>query len=171
MLKERGEARMKQFPTHIVTVDGIIENDKNEILLVKNRYKNIYTVPGGQVEVGENLIDALKREIREESGVEVSVEKLVCICSNTATCEGYNGYGTIPTKAMFGFTCKYVCGQLSESDETSEVIWVRKEKVLNYIVSPQLIERFKAYLNFKGDVQYLEYVTEPEYNLKLKRLI
>jgi len=34
-----------------------------------------------------------------------------------------------------------------------------------------LIERFNAYLNFKGEVQYLEYLTRPEYNLKLKRFI
>lgn len=53
---------MKQFPTHIVAVDGIIENGNNEILLVKNSYHNVYTVPGGQVEIGENLIEALKEK-------------------------------------------------------------------------------------------------------------
>jgi 8-oxo-dGTP diphosphatase len=58
---------MKQFPTHIVAVDGIVENERNEILLVKNRDKEVWTVPGGQVEIGENLIDALIREIKESS--------------------------------------------------------------------------------------------------------
>jgi ADP-ribose pyrophosphatase YjhB (NUDIX family) len=58
---------MKQFPTHIVAVDGIIENDNNEILLVKNRHHGVYTVPGGQVEVGENLIEALKKRNQRRS--------------------------------------------------------------------------------------------------------
>jgi 8-oxo-dGTP diphosphatase len=162
---------MKQFPTHIVTVDGVIENEKNEILLVKSRKSGTYTVPGGQVEVGENLIDALKREIREESGVEVEVGKLMCISSNTGTYQGYNGYGLIPTKVMFGFVCKYISGELQVSDETSETIWVEKEKVLNLITNPNLIKRFEAYLNFYGDVHYLEYVTKPNYELKLECLI
>lgn len=39
---------MKEFPTHIVAVDGIIENDNNEILLVKSRNHGIYTIPGGR---------------------------------------------------------------------------------------------------------------------------
>jgi ADP-ribose pyrophosphatase YjhB (NUDIX family) len=160
---------MKQFPTHIIAVDGIIENDNNEILLVKNRHHGVYTVPGGQVEVGENLIEALKREVREEAGVEVEVGKLICVSSNTCTYEGFNGYGMIPTKVMFGFTCKYISGELQTSDETSETIWVKKEEVLNHISVPNLIKRFEAYLNFSGDVQYLEYITKPEYELKLER--
>jgi NADH pyrophosphatase NudC (nudix superfamily) len=111
----------------------------------------------------------LKREIREEAGVEVEVGKLICVSSNTCTYEGYNGYGTIPTKVMFGFTCKYISGQLQTSDETSETIWVKKEEVLNHISVPNLIKRFEAYLNFSGDVQYLEYITKPKYELKLER--
>lgn len=81
---------MKQFPTHIVAVDGIVENDSNEILLVKHRHYGIYTIPGGQVEVGENLKEALMREIKEETGIDVVVNKLVCISSNTCTYQGYN---------------------------------------------------------------------------------
>lgn len=162
---------MKQFPTHIVAVDGIVENDKNEILLVKNRYHGVYTTPGGQVEISENLVDALIREIKEETGINVMVNKLICVSSNTCTYQGYNGYGTVPTKVMFGFTCKYLSGELCTSDETSESLWVPKDKVLEYIAVPNLVERFKSYLNFQGDIQYLEYVTKPEYDLKLKRFI
>ncbi|WP_105619656.1 NUDIX hydrolase [Vallitalea okinawensis] len=162
---------MKQFPTHIVAVDGIIENANNEILLVKHQHHGVWTVPGGQVEFGENLMDALKREIKEECGVEVLVNKLICVSSNTCTYQGYNGYGTIPTKVMFGFTCKYVSGELCTSEETSESCWIPKHEVLNYIKVPNLVERFKTYLNFSSDVKYLEYITKPEYNLRLKRFI
>jgi ADP-ribose pyrophosphatase YjhB (NUDIX family) len=162
---------MKQFPTHIVAVDGIVENDKGEILLVRQRNKGLWTVPGGQVEVGENLIDALKREIMEESGVDVTVNKLICVSSNTATNPGYNGYETIPTKVMFGFTCTYVGGELGTSDETSESKWVQRAEVLDLIKSPNLVERYKAYLEYEGSVRYLEYVTMPEYELKTIRII
>lgn len=162
---------MKQFPTHIVAVDGIVENENGEILIVKDSYKGIYTFPGGQVEVGENLIDALTREVKEETGADIEVKKLICVSSNTGTHQGHSGYGLVPTKVMFGFTCNYLGGELCTSNETSETVWVLKDKVLNYISAAYLVERYKAYLNFKGDVQYLEYLTRPEYNLKLKRFI
>ena len=167
----KGIIDMKEFPTHIVAVDGIIENDKKEILLVKNRHHNQWTVPGGQVEVGENIIDALIREIKEESGIDAVVKQLVCVSSNTGTYQGHSGHGIAPTKVMFGFTCTYVGGELCESDETAEPCWVSKDCIFDFITAPMLIERFNAYLNFKGEVQYLEYLTRPEYNLKLKRFI
>ena len=159
---------MKKFPTHIVAVDGIVENDKNEILLVKHSYKEVWTVPGGQVEVGENLTDALIREIKEESGIDISVNKLICVSSNVCTYKGYNGYDVVPTKVMFGFTCKYEGGELITSDETSHSCWIPKDNVLDYITVPALVERFNAYLEFNGDVQYLEYSTRPDFILKSK---
>lgn len=162
---------MKEFPTHIVTVDGIIENESKEILLVKNRHKGVWTVPGGQVESGENLIDALIRETKEESGADITACQLICVSSNTRVYEGYNGYGIIPTKVMFGFTAAYTGGELCTSDETSEVVWVAKDKVLDYIKEPWLVERYQAYCEFDGSVRYLEYITKPEYELKLKRKI
>lgn len=162
---------MRHFPTHIVAVDGVIENDRGEILLVKQKHSKVYTVPGGQVEVGENLIDALKREVFEESGANVEVGRMICVSSNTCTYKGYNGYRKVPTKVMFGFICRYIDGELRASDETSEALWVKKEDVLNYFDIPNLVERFKAYLDNRPDILYLEYVTKPDYKLKSKRYI
>lgn len=158
------------LPTHIVAASGIVENDRNEILLVKNR-RGEWTWTGGIVEIGENIIDAVIREIKEESGVDAVVNKLVGVSSNTAAHEGYNGVKVVPTKVMFEFVCTYIGGELSDSDETSESRWVPKDKVLDYITIPNLQERFKAYLNFDGNIQYLDYISQPKYILKLKRHI
>ena len=160
---------MKQFPKHIVAAGGIVENDYGEILLVKHRDHTAWAFPGGQVENGENLIDAVIREVKEESGVNISAIKLVAVSSNTASYEGTNGYETIPTKVIFDFVCKFIDGELQSSDETSESKWVKKEEVMNYMTSLVYRERFQAYLDFDGTVAYLAYVTRPEFNLTLKR--
>ncbi|MDT8717698.1 NUDIX hydrolase [Clostridium sp. 19966] len=158
------------MPTHIVAAAGIVKNVNDEILLVKTYYGG-WVFPGGQVEIGENIPDAVIREIMEESGLEVTVEKLFAISSNTASHKGYNGVETVPTKVMLDFICNYVGGNLCTSEETSDSRWVKKEKVLNMITTPAIRQRFQAYLDYDGSVQYLEYVTQPEFILKLKRKI
>ncbi|MEO3944316.1 NUDIX domain-containing protein [Gorillibacterium sp. CAU 1737] len=162
---------MKTFPTHIVAVFGVIENEDHDILLVRSRNRNVWMFPGGQVEIGENLIDALTRETKEESDMEIAVDQLFCVSSNTCTYPGYNGYGVIPTKVVMGFTCRYLNGQFQESDETTESLWVPREKVLDLLVAPDLIDKYKAYLDFSGAVVYLEYRTKPEYDLRQKRFV
>ncbi|MEG1254272.1 NUDIX hydrolase [Clostridium sp.] len=158
------------MPTHIVTAAGVVENGQEEILLVKAHHGG-WVFPGGQVEVGENIIDAAIREIKEESGINVTVKELFAISSNTATYKGYNGVEKVPTKVMMDFICTFIDGTLCISDENSESCWVKKDKVLDMITSPAIRQRFQAYLDYDGNVQYLEYVTKPEFDLKVNRKI
>ena len=71
------------YPTHIVAVMGIVR-DREDILLIKSPMRG-WEPPGGQVEKGEDLISALKREILEESGLEVSVNELLAVYSNLSS--------------------------------------------------------------------------------------
>ena len=109
----------KVLPTHIVSVAGIVLNDNDEVLMVKTD-DNGWVFPGGIVEVGENVIDALKREIMEEAGVEIEVGELFCISSNTQKREGYNGVKEIPTIINMDFICKFLSGKIKISEENSE---------------------------------------------------
>jgi len=61
-----------------VAVGAMILNDKGEVLLCKrsqntNNERGCWEVPGGAVEFGETLQDAIKREIQEELGVELDL--------------------------------------------------------------------------------------------------
>jgi 8-oxo-dGTP diphosphatase len=159
------------FPTHIVAAAGIVEDNNGNLLMV-NTYHGGWVFPGGQVETGENITDAVIREVKEESGIDISVEKLFVISSNTTEpYEGYNGVGKINTKVILDFICTFVGGALRSSDENSESCWIPKNKVLDMITAPAVKARFQAYLDFDGSVRYLEYITRPEFQMKLSRFI
>ncbi|MDQ0114050.1 NUDIX hydrolase [Paenibacillus harenae] len=158
------------MPTHIIAVGGIVENEQGHILLVKTQHGG-WVFPGGQVEVGENLMDALSREIKEESGIDVIVSHLIGVYSNTGIHKWHDGVTDIPTKVMLDFTCQPVGGELSTSEETSESRWFERDKVLDMVTAPAIRTRYQAYLDFCGSSFYMEYVTRPNFEIKVSRTI
>lgn len=158
------------MPTHIIAGAGIVINENDEVLMVKTHNAG-WVFPGGQVEVGENVIDAVKREVMEETGIDIEVGEVFCVSSNTGKHPGYNGVKEIPTKIMLDFICKAKGGVPRPSDENSESAYIPKDEVLNLIQTPAIIERYKAYLEYTGRPTYMAYVTRPSFQLKLKRHI
>ena len=158
------------MPTHIIAAAGIVVNDNDEVLMVKT-HRGGWVFPGGQVEIGENVIDAVRREVMEETGVEIEVGEVFCISSNTCKYPGYNGVKEVPTKIMLDFICRAKGGTPRPSDENSESAFLSKDKAQELITAPAIIERYKAYLEYSGRPIYMEYVTKPNFQLKLKRII
>lgn len=71
---------------------AIIVNEKNQVLLMRragtvNNEPGYWTKPGGTVEFGEKVVDAVKREIKEEIGVEIECTKFLGY-SDHITAEG-----------------------------------------------------------------------------------
>lgn len=155
------------FSTHIVSAGGCVEDSAGNILIVKTRDGG-WVYPGGQVEAGENLMDALVREIKEESGINVKVSYLVGVYSNTGTFKWHDGVTDVPTQVIFDFVCKPVGGELSVSEETTDSRWVAKDRVLDFITHPAIRTRYQAYLDFNGEINYMEYVNVPSFTIKHK---
>ena len=61
---------------HLIGVSGVVTNGRGEVLLVKSKDHGQWMPIGGMVEVGEEPADAIVREVREETGVAVTVDRL-----------------------------------------------------------------------------------------------
>lgn len=60
----------------LVGTTGIVFNDKNEVLLFKHTYRShAWSLPGGYLKAGEHPREGLEREIKEESGLVVSMDE------------------------------------------------------------------------------------------------
>ena len=168
MSEKENETRV--MPAHIVAAAGIVINDKGEILMVKTHLDG-WVFPGGQVENGENVIDGVKREVMEETGIDIDVGEVFCISSNTCSHPGYNGVETVPTKLVLDFICKAKSGTPRPSEENTESAFFKADMIPGLITSPAISERFRAYTEYSGRPIYLSYVTRPEHRLDIKRLI
>ena len=158
------------FPTHIVAAAGYVEDENGNMLLVKTHHRG-WDTPGGQIEVGEDIEAGVLREILEERGITATVRCLVGVYSNVGQHLWYDNKTHVPTKVMLDFICDYVDGQPTPSDETSEVRWVPKTEVMQYITAPAMQFRFEKVLNFDGKVSYGSYVTKPDFQVFMDRII
>jgi len=148
------------YPVHIVAVGGLIENDEGKILMVKSPDRG-WEVPGGQVEVGETLTDALKREIKEETGIDIEVGDLRAVHSNIAKRVQPDGVSPIGSIISFGFTGKAVSGELTTSDESLEVNWFDRETILDVINEDFMRDKVRYMLNCDGKVAYVVFSRNP----------
>ena len=135
-------------PKHIVAVAGLVADAQGRVLMIRSPRRD-WEFPGGQVEEGEDLISALRREVREETGVDVAVGKLAGVYSNVRA-----------HIVMLDFLCEYVSGDLTTSAESLEVEWVEPEAALARIIRPVIRDRMRDMLEFTGQVVYRAYEFE-----------
>ena len=68
-------------PKHILSAAAIVLNDQGELLLIKGPRRG-WEMPGGQVEEGESLIEAAIREVKEETGIDIEIQKFCGVFQN-----------------------------------------------------------------------------------------
>ena len=165
------ESAERFLPTHIVSAGAVVLNDRGEVLLVKDARKDAWTFPGGIIEEGEGVLDGVKREVLEETGITVEVSELFCVTSNTCKYPGYNGVKEVPTKVMLDFVCRATGGTPRPSEENSQTAWFPLDQARKLITVPAIAVRFQAYLEYEGRPAFLEYKNKPAFELKQKRTI
>ncbi|MEA2460671.1 MAG: 8-oxo-dGTP diphosphatase [Actinomycetota bacterium] len=111
----------------IVVVEG-------RLLMVRRGHepnKGLWTVPGGRVERGESLEDAVKREIREETGLAVEVGRLA----------GHLEYIGEHHLVILDFLAQPQDGsEPVAGDDADEVRWVPLDEIANLDCTPRFVE-------------------------------
>ncbi len=141
----------RNYPRHIVATASLVFNREGKILLVKTE-KRGWEIPGGQVEEGEDIPSALKREIQEEARVDIRVLKLSAFYSSIDE----------PCKVIFDFISEYVRGVPEKDDiETLDARWFSKEEALACVERDAMKSRLQWLLKNSGEVRYASYSKDP----------
>lgn len=141
---------MSEDPCHIVAVTAVVLNASGQVLLVRTPRRG-WEPPGGQVESGEHLEAALHREVREESGCQVRIERLIGVYSNVGT----------PPRVILCFRCRYTVGVPTAGHECVDAGWFPPEDALEMVSHAASRARLADALAAHGHVVYRAYSTHP----------
>lgn len=105
---------------HSVSVAGVIVDDAGRALLIKRRDNGKWEPPGGVLEPGETIPDALQREVLEETGIKIALP---------ATLTGVYKNMTRLIVSMV-FRCEAIDGTPTTGAETRALRWATREEVI-----------------------------------------
>ena len=117
-------ATLREFPTQPVVGVGAVILDGDRVLLVKRGHeplKGQWSLPGGTVELGETLEKALAREVREETGLEITIGPLVEVFDRIdRASDGRITYHFV----IVDFACAPAGGSLTHASDADDARWV-----------------------------------------------
>jgi len=137
-------------PLHSVVVGCLVRNESNEVLLIRH-HKRGWEIPQGRVEEGENLIDALRREVLEEAGVEIEPGSLGAVWSLISESPAI----------IFTFLGNYLSGDLITSGDSEEAGWFSEAEAVEKVSGSVMRGRLQALLDFNGSAVYYSYSIRP----------
>ncbi len=131
--------------TRLIVV-AIIENSKGQILLgLKKQKRGVFPGTwhnlGGGVEEGETLEQALRREVKEESGLEIASFERMSFSDGVAT-KHKDGKSEEIYHVFLGFFCKTKNGKLIPGDEFEKLSWFDKKDLAKTDINPFAREGF-----------------------------
>ena len=120
----------------IVGVGAVIVKEGRAIIVrrANEPYKGEWSIPGGRVELGESLRDAVCREMREETGLEVEVGALIDVFERIQLDHG-PGPAAPHVRHHFviiDYLCTCVGGALCAGDDADDAAWVTSEELGRY---------------------------------------
>lgn len=122
----RAKRVARDYP--VATVGALISNREGKILLVlTHKWSHTYGIPGGKIEKGEDAVAALRREVREETGLAISDIEFVLVqdCINSR-----EFYVTNSHFLLFNYTARTKGTKVRLNDESLSSLWIDPREAL-----------------------------------------
>jgi 8-oxo-dGTP diphosphatase len=126
-------------------VGAIVRDDRGRLLMVRRGHApsaGTWSVPGGRVEPGESDADAVAREVREETGLEVRPNELVGHVERP-------GPGGV-VYDIFDYAAVVVSGQLTAGTDAVDARWVSEDQLPTLECSPGLVRELLSWGVLRG---------------------
>jgi 8-oxo-dGTP diphosphatase len=109
---------MPATPKHSVSVAGVVVNSDGKVLAIQRKDNGHWEPPGGVLELDESFVDGVRREVAEETGIEVDVQALTGVYKNM----------TAGVVALV-FLCSPKGGRRAINAEARRIEWIDVEDV------------------------------------------
>jgi mutator protein MutT len=125
-----------EYPSRpVVGVGGVVVRD-GRALIVRRAHeprRGEWSIPGGTVELGERLVDAVRRELREETGLHVEVGPIV----ETFDRVHHDEAGRVRYHfVIVDYLCSAPAGEATAGSDADAVAWARADELEAYGVNP-----------------------------------
>ena len=129
-----------------ILVGVIIYDHDGKILLFRShKWGNKYVVCGGKLELGERLEECVKREVKEETSLEIDDIELVVVLESLFSLEFYKKKHMV----FLDYCCRKTGGEMNLNDELDSFVWVVPDKALEMDLNFSTREFVKRYIEFK----------------------
>ncbi len=130
-----------------IIVVAVIQNTDGEYLICKKParrgvFPGQWAVPGGGIEPGERMVDALRREVREEVGLEVEAIKPLFFKDGEYPKLYPDGSQQDIYMIFLLFSCLASSSEVRVGDEFEEFAWVKPDDLLGYDLNEQARDTF-----------------------------
>jgi 8-oxo-dGTP diphosphatase len=122
----------------IVGVGAVVVREGSALLVRRGKPPLLgrWLVPGGTVELGETLVEALVREVREETAVEVEPVEVLAVLDRIER----SGAGVDYHYVIVDYLCRWVSGSARAGSDALEVAWARPAEMRRYEVPSEAAE-------------------------------
>jgi mutator protein MutT len=137
----------RRYPKRPILGVGAIIEEGGSVLLVKRGREPLrgqWSLPGGVVEAGETLAEAARREVLEETGLEIEPLRVVEVFERIMRdAEGRPEYHYV----LIDYLCRAVSGEVRPGDDVSLARWVPRSELRGYDITEGTLDVIERALN------------------------
>ena len=128
---------------------AVVVNEEEKFLLQQRKDNSLWALPGGAMEIGESIAETARREVKEETGLDVIPEYIVGIYSDPKHIIALAD-GEVRQQFSICFACRIIGGEIAVSDESFAVNFFSLEEIERLNMHRSSLVRIKHYLEHRS---------------------